>query len=83
MRFYIPVNESYVVLLGGVHSCTGRPVIKLIPSVMSVKNPNNTAAIILAYNVWECEMRAKTAWHGELSILMRLCRNPLKSGGTQ
>ena len=83
MRFYIPVNESYVVLLGGVHSDTGRPVTKLIPSVISDKNPKSRAAIILAYNVWECEMRAKIAWHGELSIVRKLCRNPNKPPGTQ
>jgi hypothetical protein len=56
---------------------------KLIPSDMSVKNPNKIAAIILAYSVWECEMRAKTAWHGELSMVTRLCRNPVKPAGTQ
>jgi len=50
---------------------------------MRENNPKSNAAIILAYNVWECEMRAKTAWHGELSIMMRLCRNPVKPAGAQ
>jgi hypothetical protein len=45
--------------------------------------PKSRAAIILAYNVCECEMRAKTAWHGELSIVTRLCKKPVKPAGTQ
>ena len=61
----------------------GRPVMKLIPSVMSEKNPKSSAAIILAYKVCECEMRAKIAWHGELSIVTRLCKKPVKPAGTQ
>jgi hypothetical protein len=56
---------------------------KLIPSVIRDKNPNKTAAIILAYNVWECEMSAKIAWQGELSIVTRLCKKPVKPAGTQ
>jgi hypothetical protein len=50
---------------------------------MSETNPNRIAAIILAYKVCECEMRAKIAWHGELSMVRRLRRNPVKPAGTQ
>jgi hypothetical protein len=56
---------------------------KLIPSVIRDKKPKSRAAIILAYNVWECEMSAKIAWQGELSIVTRLCKKPVKPAGTQ